>query len=120
MGKKITILLLSLLLLASLGLAIKEIYSALHPTKDPEVIADLCYGKNGHTDCLVYVKEDGKYKYAAIHIDRPFDNPFVTIPGAYHTLGDFMRTNGLRQAYEGVIPCFETDGESMDVYIACE
>lgn len=44
----------------------------------------------------------------------------VTIPGAYHTLGDFMRTNGLRQAYEGVIPCFETDGESMDVYIACE
>lgn len=31
-----------------------------------------------------------------------------------------MRTNGLRQAYEGVIPCFETDGESMDVYIACE
>ena len=38
MGKKITILLLSLLLLASLGLAIKEIYSALHPTKDPEVI----------------------------------------------------------------------------------
>lgn len=61
MGKKITILLLSLLLLASLGLAIKEIYSALHPTKDPEVIADLCYGKNGHTDCLVYVKEDGKY-----------------------------------------------------------
>ena len=45
-----------------------------------------------------------------IDIDRPFDNPFVTIPGAYHTLGDFMRTNGLRQAGEGVIPCFETDG----------
>ena len=21
---------------------------------------------------------------------------------------------------EGVIPCFETDGESMDVYIACK
>jgi hypothetical protein len=31
-----------------------------------------------------------------------------------------MRTNGLRQSGEGVIPCFETDGESMDVYIACE
>lgn len=68
----------------------------------------------------VEIKEQAAHKYAAIHIDRPFDNPFVTIPGAYHTLGDFMRTNGLRQAYGGVIPCFETDGESMDVYIACE
>ena len=67
----------------------------------------------------VEIKEQPTHKYAAIHIDRPFDNPFVTIPGAYHTLGDFMRTNGLRQAWEGVIPCFETDGESMDVYIAC-
>ena len=26
---------------------------------------------------------------------------------------------GLAHAEEGVIPCFETDGESMDVYIAC-
>jgi DNA-binding XRE family transcriptional regulator len=68
----------------------------------------------------VEIKEQAAHKYAAIHIDRPFDNPFVTIPGAYHTLGDFIRTNGLRQAGEGVIPCFETDGESMDVYIACE
>ncbi len=61
---------------------------------------------------------------AAIHIDRPFDNPFVTIPGAYHTLNDFMRTNGLEQAGNEVIPCFETDfetdGENMDVYIACK
>ena len=61
---------------------------------------------------------------AAIHIDRPFDNPFVTIPGAYHTLNDFMRTNGLEQAGNEVIPCFETDfetdGENMDVYIACQ
>ena len=56
----------------------------------------------------------------AIHIDRPFDNPFVTIPGAYHTLFDFMRTNGLERVDNGVIPCFETDGESMDVYIACK
>ena len=32
---------------------------------------------------------------AAIHVDHPFEDPFVTIPGAYQTLGDFMRTNGL-------------------------
>ncbi len=65
------------------------------------------------------VKEQPSHTYAAIHVDRPFDNPFVTIPGAYHTLGDFMRTNGLVQVKEGVIPCFETDGGSMDIYIAC-
>ena len=65
------------------------------------------------------VKEQPAHKYAAIHVERPFDNPFVTIPGAYHTLGDFMRTNGLVQVKEGVIPCFETDGGSMDIYIAC-
>ena len=44
----------------------------------------------------------------------------VTITGAYHTLGDYMRTNGLIQVESGVIPCFETDGEGMDVYIACK
>ena len=66
------------------------------------------------------IKEQPGHKYAAIHIDRPFDNPFVTIPGAYHTLDDFMRTNGLRRAEENVIPCFETAGGSMDVYIACK
>ena len=65
------------------------------------------------------VREQSSHTYAAIHVDRPFDNPFVTIPGAYHTLGDFMRTNGLVQVKEGVIPCFETDGGSMDIYIAC-
>ena len=32
----------------------------------------------------------------------------------------FQAANGLEQTGEGVIPCFETDGESMDVYIACE
>ena len=68
----------------------------------------------------VDIREQSAHKYAAIHIDRPFDNPFVTIPGAYHTLNDFMRTNGLEQVNNGVIPCFETDGESMDVYIACD
>ena len=65
------------------------------------------------------VKEQGAHRYAAIHIERPFDNPFSTIPGAYHTLGDYMRTNGLVHVQNGVIPCFETDGESMDVYLAC-
>ncbi len=65
------------------------------------------------------VKEQAAHKYAAIHIERPFDHPFSTIPGAYHTLGDYMRTNGLALEENGVIPCFETDGESMDVYMAC-
>ena len=66
------------------------------------------------------IKEQPTHKYAAIHIDRPFGNPFVTIPGAYHTLLDFMRTNGLEGVKNEAIPCFETDGESMDVFIACK
>ncbi len=66
------------------------------------------------------IKEQPKHRYAAIHIERPFDNPFVTIPGAYQTLDYYMRVNGLVNNDEGVIPCFETDGESMDIYIACE
>ena len=66
------------------------------------------------------VKEQAKHRYAAIHIDRPFDNPFVIIPGAYRTLDDYMRVNGLAHVNDNVIPCFETDGESMDVYISCQ
>lgn len=66
------------------------------------------------------VKEQPSHKYAAIHIDRPFDNPFVTIPGAYQTLGNYMKVNGLILTQSGVIPCFETAGESMDIYMACE
>lgn len=66
------------------------------------------------------VKEQAGHRYAAIHIEHPFDNPFSTIPGAYHTLGDYMRTNGLAHVENEVIPCFETDGESMDVYMACK
>ena len=66
------------------------------------------------------LKNQAAHKYAAIHIERPYDNPFVTIPGAYHTLFDFMRTNGLERVESGVIPCYKTDGESMDVYIACK
>ena len=41
------------------------------------------------------IKKQAAHRYAAIHIEQPFDNPFSTIPGAYHTLGDYMRTNGL-------------------------
>ena len=66
------------------------------------------------------IREQPAHRYAAIHIDRPFENPFVVIPGAYRTLMDYMRVNGLERTEKGVIPCFETDGESMDVYIACE
>lgn len=64
--------------------------------------------------------EQKAHKYAAIHIETPFDNPFIIIPNAYKTLGEYMRVNGLKQSYKDVIPCFETDGDSMDVYIACE
>lgn len=63
--------------------------------------------------------EQKAQKYAAIHIERPFDNPFVVIPNAHKTLGEFMRLNGLEQKLKDVIPRFETDGDSMDVYIAC-
>ena len=73
----------------------------------------------GMTPENIEIKEQNDHKYAAIHIEKPFENPFVTIPGAYQTLADFMRTNGLEYACD-VIPCFETDGETMDIYIACK
>ena len=66
------------------------------------------------------VHEQAAHLYAAIHIERPFENPFVSIPGAYRTLNEYMRLNGLKHTEKGAIPCFETDGESMDIYIACE
>jgi len=75
---------------------------------------------NGITPEGFEIKEQAVHRYAAIHIERPFDNPFSTIPGAYHTLGDYMRTNGLVHVENEVIPCFETDGESMDIYMACK
>jgi len=31
-----------------------------------------------------------------------------------------MRVKGLEHTENDVMPCFETDGESMDVYIACK
>ena len=74
----------------------------------------------GITPKELEIKEQTEHKYVAIHIDRPFDNPFVTIPGAYHTLNDYMRTNGLVHVENEVIPCFETEEASMDVYIACK
>jgi len=87
------------------------------------------YNMHGYTAALILpenitpegieIKEQPKQRYAAIHIDKPFDNPFVTIPGAYRTLDDYIKVNGLVHIQDGIIPCFETDGESMDVYIAC-
>ena len=75
---------------------------------------------DGITPDGLEIREQASHRYAAIHIERPFDNPFSVIPGAYHTLGDYMRTNGLACVENEVIPCFEeTDKESMDVYMAC-
>lgn len=88
------------------------------------------YNMHGYTAALLVpdgiamgeheIREQPEHKYAAIHIDKPFEDPFVTIPGAYGTLNDYMRTNGLAYDAECVIPCFETNGDSMDVYIACK
>lgn len=66
------------------------------------------------------IYEQADHKYAAIHIETPFENPFVTIPNGYKTLMEYMRVNGLEQTSENVIPCFETDGDTMDIYIACK
>ena len=74
----------------------------------------------GVTPNGVEIREQPTQKYAAVHIEKPFDDPFVTIPNAYKTVDEYMKTNGLRHVWEGVIPCFETDGKTMDIYIACE
>lgn len=72
-------------------------------------------------DCDLEVHSQGDHRYAAIHIEKPFENPFVSIPGSYQTLMDYMKVNGLEHDDKlGAIPCFETDGESMDVYIVCK
>lgn len=65
------------------------------------------------------ILEQPAQRYAAIHMERPFENPFVTIPNAYRTLMDYMRLNGLTPPEQDVISCFETAGKTMDVYIAC-
>lgn len=64
------------------------------------------------------IYEQQEHRYAAIHIETPFDTPFTTIPNAYKTLFEFIKVNGLEHEDKGVIPCFETDGDTMDVYIA--
>lgn len=66
------------------------------------------------------VREQKAQSYAAVHIESPFDNPFVTIPNGYKTIDEYMKINGLKHVWDGIIPCFETGGESMDIYIACE
>ena len=99
------------------------------PNLSPEQIN--VYNMHGYTAALILpdgvtpegyeIKKQETHKYAVIHIDKPFENPFVTIPGAYHTLNDYMQTNGYSHIDNNdVIPCFETDGEGMDVYIACK
>ena len=66
------------------------------------------------------ILSQGEHKYAAITIASPFENPFTTIPNAYKTLMDYMRLNGYAHSEDEVIPCFETAGKSMDIYIACK
>lgn len=68
----------------------------------------------------VEIHEQADQRYAAIHIEKPIGSPFVSIPNAYKTLMEYMRVNGLEYMEKGVIPCFETDGDSMDIYIACK
>lgn len=74
----------------------------------------------GVTPPNIEIHEQAAHKYAAVHIESPFENPFVTIPNGYGTLMEYMRVNGLEQVYKDVIPCFEADGDSMDIYIACK
>lgn len=74
----------------------------------------------GLTPSGVIIHEQPTHRYAAIHMERPFDNPFVTIPNAYKALLEYMRVNGLEEDSKNVIPCFETDGDTMDVYLACK
>ena len=98
------------------------------PAVSPEQIN--VYNMHGYTAALILpegvniegqdIKVQPEHKFVAIHIERPFDNPFVTIPMAYKTLDDYMKVNGLTHVQDGTIPCFETDGETMDVYIACK
>lgn len=66
----------------------------------------------------VEIHKQEAHKYAAIHIENPFENPFVIIPNGHKTLWEYMRVNGLEHMSKDVIPCFETDGDTMDIYIA--
>ena len=66
----------------------------------------------------VEIHKQEAHKYATIHIENPFENPFVIIPNGHKTLWEYMRVNGLEHMSKDVIPCFETDGDTMDIYIA--
>jgi len=68
----------------------------------------------------IEIHEQADHMYAAVHIEKPFENPFVIIPNGYKTLMEYMRVNALERTKKDVIPCFETDGDSMDIYIACK
>lgn len=70
----------------------------------------------------IEVHEQAAHRYAAVHIEKPFDNPFVTIPNGYKAVFEYIKVNGLEHVWncKNVIPCFETDGDSMDIYIAVE
>ena len=50
---------------------------------------------DGITPPDLEIHEQADHKYAAIHIESPFENPFVTIPNGYKTLMEYMRVNGL-------------------------
>ena len=71
--------------------------------------------KMGDHDVLIRVKA------AAVN---PVD--ILNLTGAvrliqdYRTLNDFMKVNGWEHEDKNIIPCFETAGETMDVYIACK
>lgn len=68
----------------------------------------------------VQICEQKAHKYAAIHIEKPYENPFVIIPNAYKTLVEYIRLNGMNYECSDVLPCFETAGDTMDVYMACK
>lgn len=75
---------------------------------------------DGITPPDLEIYEQAAHRYAAVHIENPFENPFVTIPNGHKMLDEYMRVNGLEHTEKDVIPRFETDGDSMDIYIACK
>ena len=68
----------------------------------------------------IEIHAQAEHRYAAIHIEKPFESPFVTIPNGYKTLMEYMHVNGLEHTEKDVISCFETNGDSMNIYIACK
>ena len=60
MKKKLSIILCIAAVLALAVFVAIKVYLVYHPG-EPKVISDLCYGKKGCKDFLVYVKENGIY-----------------------------------------------------------